>query len=80
MLILTRRIGESIQIGENIEVTVFGIQGQQVRIGIKAPADVAVDRQEIRARKDQEKRVGFYPPACRLCGGDARFCGCPRAA
>lgn len=55
MLILTRRIGESICIGEDITVTVTGINGSQVRIGINAPSDVSVDRQEIRNRKNQEK-------------------------
>lgn len=51
MLILTRRIGETIRIGEDIEVQVMGIRGPQVRIGIKAPDAVRVDREEIaRAR------------------------------
>jgi carbon storage regulator len=51
MLILTRRAGETLRIGDNIEVTVMAVNGSQVRIGIKAPRDVAVDREEIEDRK-----------------------------
>ncbi len=47
MLILTRRIGESLMIGDNVAVTVLGVKGSQVRIGIDAPREVAVHRQEI---------------------------------
>ncbi len=47
MLILTRRVGESLMVGEEITVTVLGIKGSQVRIGIDAPRDVAVHREEI---------------------------------
>lgn len=50
MLILTRRIGEIITIGEDIEVQVLGIKGNQVRIGITAPKDVAVHREEVKHR------------------------------
>ena len=53
MLILTRRIGESIMIGDNITIRVLEIAGKQVRIGIDAPRDVAVDREEIYDRKKQ---------------------------
>lgn len=53
MLILTRRVGETLCIGNDVEITVMQVKGAQVRIGIKAPVNVAVDRQEIRARKDQ---------------------------
>lgn len=51
MLVLTRKIGEVIVIGGDIRVTVVGVQGRQVRLGIDAPGDVAVDRQEVRARR-----------------------------
>lgn len=55
MLILTRRAGETITIGENVTVTVLGIRSDQVRIGVNAPRDVAVDREEIAERKAVEK-------------------------
>ncbi|MBR7887920.1 carbon storage regulator CsrA [Marinomonas sp. A79] len=47
MLIITRRSGETINIGDDTEITVLGIQGSQVRLGIKAPKDVSVHREEI---------------------------------
>lgn len=56
MLILTRRPQETLIIGDDIEVTVLGIKGNQVRLGVKAPDDVAVDREEIRLRKEREQR------------------------
>ena len=55
MLILTRRIGESLMIGDNVNVTVLGIRGNQVRIGVNAPKDVAVHREEIYERIRMEK-------------------------
>lgn len=55
MLILTRRVGESLMIGDNVNVTVLGIRGNQVRIGVDAPKDVAVHREEIYDRIQQEK-------------------------
>lgn len=53
MLILTRRIGETIMIGDNVTVTVLGVKGSQVRVGIDAPKDVAVHREEIYERVKQ---------------------------
>lgn len=55
MLVLSRRIGESIIIGEDIEVTINSISGNQVRVGIQAPRNVRVDREEIRYRKDNSE-------------------------
>jgi carbon storage regulator len=55
MLILTRRTGETLRIGDDVEVTVMAVNGLQVRIGIKAPRNVAVDRLEIAERKQRER-------------------------
>ncbi len=63
MLILTRRIGETVIIGDNVDVTVLGVKGNQVRIGVKAPKDVTVHREEIYQRICQEQNGVAYPPA-----------------
>ena len=55
MLILTRRIGETLMVGDEVTVTVLGVKGNQVRLGVNAPKDVAVHREEIYQRIQREK-------------------------
>lgn len=55
MLILTRRIGETLMIGDDVTVTVLGVKGNQIRLGVNAPKEIAVHREEIYERVKSEK-------------------------
>jgi carbon storage regulator len=64
MLILTRRVGETVMIGNEVTVTVLGVKGNQVRIGVNAPKDVAVHREEIydRIKREEDGDLGGQQP------------------
>ena len=62
MLILTRRVGESVVIGDDVDVTVLGMRGNQVRLGVTAPREIAVHREEIYQRIHDDKENGGASP------------------
>ena len=55
MLILTRRVGETVMVGDEVSITVLGVKGNQVRLGVNAPREIAVHREEIYERIKQEQ-------------------------
>ncbi|WP_018871980.1 carbon storage regulator CsrA [Thioalkalivibrio sp. ALJ16] len=80
MLILTRRVGETLMIGEDVSVTVLGVKGNQVRIGINAPQDVAVHREEIFQRIQRESNVAGSGEGGGNSGGGAGAGGAAASA
>jgi carbon storage regulator len=68
MLILTRRVGETVMIGNEVTVTVLGVKGNQVRIGVNAPKDVAVHREEIyeRIRREEDNDGGPHGSVAKI--------------
>ena len=70
MLILTRRVGETLKIGDDIEVTVLGLRGGQVRMGINAPKDIAVHREEVLDRDAKDSQVGRNPADSIISGSE----------
>jgi carbon storage regulator len=73
MLILTRRVGETVMIGNDVTVTVLGVKGNQVRIGVNAPRDVAVHREEIFERIKREEQEGSSGRPAKTGNGQGTF-------
>jgi carbon storage regulator len=73
MLILTRRVGETVMIGNDVTVTVLGVKGNQVRIGVNAPRDVAVHREEIFERIKREEQDGDATRPAKSGNGQGSF-------
>lgn len=61
MLILTRRVGEAVNVGDDVKVVVLGVNGSQVRIGVQAPRDVAVHREEVAERIKRAAEASLHP-------------------
>jgi carbon storage regulator len=74
MLILTRRVGETVVIGDEVTVTVLGVKGNQVRLGVNAPREVAVHREEIfeRIKRERANGHGEEVPVAQVVNGAAR--------
>ena len=72
MLILTRKSGETITIGENIQIRVLGVKGGQVRIGVDAPREVSVNREEVYARVQAEDDASVAAPETVLADPDSK--------
>jgi len=71
MLILTRRVGETLMVGDEVTVTVLGVKGNQVRIGVNAPKEVAVHREEIYQRIKQEQEGSHQSEAEGVAASDS---------
>jgi len=73
MLVLTRKLGENIRIGDNVKITVLELKGGQVKLGIEAPPEVAVHREEIFERIQEENKKAANIVASRLKNLAARY-------